>query len=81
MKMDINRLKDKIIVEVLDYYREKDEKLRQEILDNLLEFAKYYGVIIKKDNIFNKKALRAFILNDEGYNKTIKDLYNLIKWG
>jgi len=78
-KIDIHRLKDKIIIEILDYYNTKDNKYKIEALKDLLIFAKHYAIIIKKEHRMNKRAFREFILNEKGYNETIQDLYNYLK--
>ncbi len=70
------KIKSEIIIECLDYIETKDKAHKEKALELLKEFAKYYNVFLNKQNKFDlKTSLRKFILNTEGYNNTLRQLY------
>lgn len=73
----IYQLKDKIIYNVLMYLEMEDKTSRLNIIEQLTEFGKYYGISIKKmPRMDTKKALLLFVINGNGYKETINKLYN-----
>jgi len=70
---DINKLKDKIVYDVLLYIDNPINK--SEIQDTIKQFAKFYHVsLIKTSKKDIKSALLDFILNEIGYDTTIPKL-------
>jgi len=71
--ININKLKDKIIYDVLLYIDNPINK--SEIQDMIKQFAKFYHVqLIKTNKKDLKSALLDFILNEAGYKDTIPKL-------
>jgi len=72
---DINKLKDKIVYDVLLYIDNPINK--SEIQDMIKQFAKFYHVpLIKTTKNDIKQSLLDFILNEQGYNETLPRLVN-----
>lgn len=71
------RIKSHIIVNVLDFIDTKQNQKKLEAISQLKEFSKFYNVPLRtmtgKPDIM--KSLKEFILNRDGYNETIINLY------
>ena len=77
--MKVNNLKDNIIINVFDYLDIKNDDCKIIAIKDLKLFAKHYHVVLsKKTNIELKKAFREFIINKNGYNTTINNLYHCL---
>lgn len=74
----IGKVKSEIIVAVLDYSEDGDNKYKTEAIQRIKIFAKFYNIpLSRKDTVQDlKKSLRQFILNYKGYQFTIQNLYN-----
>ncbi len=77
------KLKNEIILDVMEYTVARHEKLKDIIVNNLSLFAKHYSCSLKrakKDDIVKglHQGLRGFIRNTEGYPTTINQLYNAL---
>ena len=72
------QLKSEIIVNLLDFLEYNDNEKKKEAIEKLHEFAKFYKIPLRRKAIAsdNKKYLKKFILNLEGYIETIPNLYN-----
>lgn len=71
-----NSIKSKIIIECLDYLETSDNQHRLKAVELLKELASYYNVFLNKQPKADlKQSLRQFILNNEGYNTTLRTLY------
>ena len=79
----MNNLKSEIIVHVLDYIDDNNFQEKGKAIGELNKFAKFYTVSIKKEFLTpnNKKYLKKFILNKEGYIVTISNLFNSLNNG
>jgi len=75
------REKDKIIALTLQYLQDKDNKLKNDILEKLEKMAKQYHIKIRVKNFRYdiRQQLILFISNEGGYMETIENLYNSIK--
>ena len=70
--------KAEVIVHVLDYIDNKDEKAKKSAIEKLTAYAKFYNLSPRK-NLNTPKVkqhLREFILNKKGYMNTIPNLFN-----
>jgi len=80
--MKSSRLKDQIIVQVLELIESNDKDKKRHVLKKLEKLANEYNISsIRKDpksGTNTMKFLKEFILNDSGYPETIKKLYNSI---
>ena len=75
-QMTVNATKDEIIVSVFDYIETKAPVHSDKAVSLLSDLAKFYGIPLKKvAKIDLKRALRSFILNEQGYITTINQLY------
>ena len=73
----LNIAKNKIIVEVLNHL--DNPKETEKLKEDRRQFSKKYHITIKRVSKKNtKQMLINFILNKEGYNITINDLFNSI---
>lgn len=75
--IDPYKTKDRIILSVLNLIELSDPKFKEEALECLNDFSKYYSVPLKglSTNSDLMERLKEFILNIDGYNKTIPNLY------
>lgn len=64
-------------MEVIDT---KDDYQKQQAIEKLTDYAKFYQVSLRrKPGRFDlKTVLKKWILNREGYNETIPNLYNAL---
>lgn len=76
-----HNLKCRIIINVLDYIEHNKQEDRKEALEKLSEFSKFYNVPLRRKALIPelKLHLRQFILNHDGYNNTIVNLYNSLQ--
>lgn len=75
-QMYANAMKDEILLSVFDFIETKAPVHRTNAVSLLVDFAKFYGVPLKKvAKIDLKKAFRLFISNENGYITTINQLY------
>lgn len=74
--MTTNATKDEIIVSIFDFMETKATIHRDKAVSLLSDFAKFYGIPLKKvAKIDLKRAFRSFVLNEQGYITTINQLY------
>ena len=75
------KMKDKIILKVLKYLDTNDKNLKLEALEVLKKFAGHYRITLKKGAKSDLKlALYEFIDNGKGYNVTLVNLNNSLKY-
>lgn len=79
--IDPQRIKNAIIVNVIDFLDSGDCKYQAQAIENLNNFAKEFRVPLTfqgtKEELI--KTLKEFILNIDGYNITIPNLYRSLK--
>lgn len=80
-KKQINRCKDLIVYNVLLYLKKNNVIYKNIAMSNIETFSKYYHIDLKRMKQFGylEQALLAFIINKEGYSKTIVRLYNELR--
>ena len=74
-------VKNKIIVHILNFLDIKNPKYKDKAIELLTEYAKFRNVPLKrKDGLPKIKIhLGQFIINNEGYNTTINNIFNSLK--
>jgi hypothetical protein len=69
-------IKSQIIIACLDYLETNEDMHKSKAIDLLKELASHYNVFLNKQSKSDlKQSLRRFILNNEGYNTTLRALY------
>ena len=80
VNVKLDELKSIIIIECLDLLETNNVIHKNKAVNLLQKMANHYTVVLNNDKKTDLKlSLRKFILNEDGYNITLKRLYFALK--